>query len=690
MTANADSIKVYLPDGSIKDFPAGSTPLDVANSISPRLAAASIVARIRPAAANGTSNGHGNSSDPSQEATQEASPEAGMYAAEQADAERLVDLTTPLHEDTSVQLLTEKDADALKVVRHSAAHVMATAVLELFPETKLGHGPATDAGFFYDFYRPTPFTPEDLKAIEAKMAEVVARNEPFVREWEPRDQSLDRFKAGNDFMKAHFVERFTKPGEQISFYRNGAFEDFCRGPHVPSTGRVKAYKVTNLAGAYWLGDEKNPQLQRIYGTAFFSSKEMEQHFARLEEAAKRDHRVLGKQLDLFSIQEVAGPGLIFWHPKGAMVRKIMEEWMRDECLRRGYELVFTPHVARRDLWQISGHEGFYSQNMFTPMELDDADYRLKPMNCPFHILIYKNTPKSYRDLPVRYAELGNVYRYERSGTMHGLLRVRGFTQDDAHIFCSPAQIEDEVVACIEFAERVLTVFGFKDFQVELSTWDPKDRKSYTGSDENWALAIGSLERALGRKGIPYKTVRGEAAFYGPKIDIKLVDVLGRLWQLSTVQFDFNMPARFEMEYVGEDGERHQPVMVHRALFGSVERFFGVLIEHYAGAFPLWLAPVQVGIVPISERHLPYAEKIQTTLQNAGLRVEVDQRNEKMGAKIRDFTLQKLPYILVVGDKEAETGAVSLRIRGEGDKGSMPLEEFVSRAKSFVESKSMSL
>ena len=688
MTANADSIKVQLPDGSIKEFPAGATPLDVANSISPRLAAAAVIARIRPA--NGSSNGSGNTNDPSLDATQEASAEAGMYAAEQADAERLVDLTTPLNEDMSLQLLTEKDADALKVVRHSAAHVMATAVLELFPETKLGHGPATDAGFFYDFYRPTPFTPEDLKAIEAKMAEVVARNEPFVREWELRDQSLDRFKAGNDFMKAYFVERFTKPGEQISFYRNGAFEDFCRGPHVPSTGRVKAYKVTNLAGAYWLGDEKNPQLQRIYGTAFFSSKEMEQHFARLEEAAKRDHRVLGKQLDLFSIQEVAGPGLIFWHPKGAMVRKIMEEWMRDECLRRGYSLVYTPHVARRDLWQISGHEGFYSQNMFTPMELDDADYRLKPMNCPFHILIYKNSPKSYRDLPVRYAELGNVYRYERSGTMHGLLRVRGFTQDDAHIFCSPAQIEDEIVGCIEFAQLVLTIFGFKDFQVELSTWDPKDRKSYTGSDENWALAIGSLERALGRKGIPYKTVRGEAAFYGPKIDIKLVDVLGRLWQLSTVQFDFNMPARFEMEYVGEDGERHQPVMVHRALFGSVERFFGVLIEHYAGAFPLWLAPVQVGIVPISERHLPYAEKIQSALQNAALRVEVDHRNEKMGAKIRDFTLQKLPYILVVGDKEAETGAVSLRVRSQGDQGGMPLEDFVARARSLVESKSMSL
>jgi threonyl-tRNA synthetase len=681
MTAIANSIKVHLPDGSIKEFPAGSTPFEVAHSISPRLAAAAIVARVRPVTAAQTSNHL-------PELVEEA--EAGMYAAEHADAERLVDLSAPLHEDVSLQLLTEKDPDALKVVRHSAAHVMATAVLELYPETKLGHGPATDAGFFYDFYRPTPFTPEDLKAIEARMAEVVARNEPFVREWEPRDQSLARFKASNDFMKAHFVERFTQPGENISFYRNGAFEDFCRGPHVPATGRVKAYKVMNLAGAYWLGDENNPQLQRIYGTAFFSSKDLEQHFARLEEAQRRDHRVLGKQLDLFSIQEVAGPGLVFWHPKGATVRRIMEDWMRDECLKRGYELVYTPHVARVNLWQISGHEGYYAKNMFTPMELDDADYRIKPMNCPFHILIYKNSPKSYRDLPVRYAELGNVYRYERSGTMHGLLRVRGFIQDDAHIFCSPAQVEDEIVGCIEFAQLVLNVFGFTDFQVELSTWDPNDRKSYVGSDENWALAIGSLERALARKAIPYKTIRGEGAFYGPKIDIKLVDVLGRLWQLSTVQFDFNMPARFEMEYVGEDGERHQPLMVHRALFGSVERFFGVLVEQYAGAFPLWLAPVQAGIVPISERHLEYAKKIQATLQSAGLRVEVDHRNEKMGAKIRDFTLQKLPYILVAGDKEAETGAVSLRIRGQGDLGAMPLEAFITRARSLVESKSITL
>jgi threonyl-tRNA synthetase len=680
MIAIADTIKVHLPDGSIKELAAGSTPLDVALSISPRLAAAAVVARIQPVAAEG------HDSQPQAE----AAPEASMYAAAEAGAERLVDLGTPLNEDVRLQLLTEKDPETLKVVRHSAAHVMATAVLELYPETKLGHGPATDAGFFYDFYRPTPFTPEDLKAIETKMAEVVARNEPFVREWESRDQSLARFKAADDFMKAHFVERFTKPGEEISFYRNGKFEDFCRGPHVPSTGRVKVFKVLNLAGAYWLGDENNPQLQRIYGTAFFSSKEMDQHFARLEEAARRDHRLLGKQLDLFSIQDLAGAGLVFWHPKGAMVRRIMEDWMRDECLKRGYSLVYTPHVAKVNLWQVSGHEGYYSQNMFTPMELDDADYRMKPMNCPFHILIYKNSPKSYRDLPVRYAELGNVYRYERSGTMHGLLRVRGFTQDDAHIFCTPAQIEDEIVACVDFAQVVLATFGFTEYKVELSTWDPKDRKNYIGSDENWNAAIHSLETALERKGIPYRTMPGEAAFYGPKIDIKLVDALGRLWQLTTVQFDFTLPARFELEYVGEDGERHQPVMVHRALFGAVERFFAVLVEHYAGAFPLWLAPVQAGIVPISERHLPYAEKIQATLQNAGLRVEVDQRNEKMGAKIRDFTLQKVPYMLIVGDKEAETGAVSLRVRGQGDQGGMPLEDFVTRARSLVDSKSTNL
>jgi threonyl-tRNA synthetase len=673
------TIAIHLPDGAVREVPVGTTPLEIANSISPRLAAASVVARLTPltgATAKST--------------TGEELTEAAMYGAEDAAAVRLVDLSTPLTADTQLELVTEKDPEALKVVRHSAAHVLATAVLELFPETKLGHGPATDSGFFYDFYREKPFTPDDLALIEKKMAEVVARDEPFVHEFAPRDKSLEGFERDGDFMKTHFVSKFTEPGSEVSFYRNGKFVDFCRGPHVPSTGRVKAVKVTTLAGAYWLGDEKNPQLQRVYGTAFFSQKDMDAHFARLEEAAKRDHRLLGKQLDLFSIQELAGPGLVFWHPKGAMVRKIMEDWMRDECLRRGYQLVNTPHVARVNLWQTSGHEGFYAGNMFTPMELDDAMYRMKPMNCPFHILIYKNSPKSYRDLPVRYAELGNVYRYERSGTMHGLLRVRGFTQDDAHIFCTPGQIEDEVVACIDFTEAVLTTFGFKEFKVELSTWDPNDRAHYAGSDANWNLAVGSLQRALERKGIAYKTIPGEAAFYGPKIDVKLVDVLGRLWQLSTVQFDFTLPERFEMEYVGEDGGRHQPVMVHRALFGSVERFFGVLIEHYAGAFPLWLAPVQVGLVPISEKHKAYSEKVEKALKDAGLRVEVDDRNEKMNAKIRDFANQKTPYILVFGDKEEAANAVSVRTRGKGDQGSMPLADFIAKAQALVEGQSTEL
>ena len=673
-------IKIQLPDGSVREVSRGTTALDVAMSISPRLAAAVVVARIRPlttAAAGAT-------------AADDAPSEEAMYGAG-ATGERLVDLAAPLTEDVALELLKENDEAALRVVRHSAAHVMATAILELFPETKLGHGPATDAGFFYDVYRTTPFSEEDLAAIEKRMAEVVARDEKFVREEESREQGLAEYEKQGEFMKVHFIEKFTQPGDEISLYRNGGFVDFCRGPHVPSTGRVKAFKVMSVAGAYWLGDEKNQQLQRIYGTAFYSAKELDAHFKRLEEIKARDHRVLGKQLDLFSIQEVAGSGLIFWHPKGGLIRKTMEDWMRDECIRRGYEMVYTPHIMRRELWKISGHEGFYSQNMYPPMELDDAEYRLKPMNCPGHILIYKNSPRSYRDLPVRYAELGNVYRYERSGTMHGLLRVRGFTQDDAHIFCTPGQIEDEVVACIEFAQSVLQTFGFEEFKVELSTWDPNDRKSFVGSDENWELAVTSLQNVLNRKGIPFKTIPGEAAFYGPKIDIKLVDVLGRMWQLSTVQFDFNLPARFELEYKGEDGELHQPVMVHRALFGSVERFFGVLIEHYAGAFPLWLAPVQVGLVPISSiKHMEYARAVKAKLEAAGLRVELDERNDEMKAKIRDFSLQKVPFVLVMGDKEAASESVSVRTRGKGDQGSVTLEAFVARAKGLLTEKSPEL
>jgi threonyl-tRNA synthetase len=676
---NEQTIKIQLPDGSVREVPRGTTALDVATSISPRLAAAVVVARIRPLTPVAT-NGVAVSEDTS---------EAAMYGGAEA-GERLVDLAAPLNEDVALELLKENDEAALKVVRHSAAHVMATAILELFPETKLGHGPATDSGFFYDVYRETPFTEQDLAAIEARMAEVVVRDEKFVREVESREMGLKDYAEHGEFMKVHFIEKFTQPGDEISLYRNGSFVDFCRGPHVPSTGRVKAFKVMSIAGAYWLGDEKNQQLQRIYGTAFFNTKDLDAHFKRLEEIKARDHRVLGKQLDLFSIQEVAGSGLIFWHPKGGLIRKTMEDWMREECIRRGYNMVFTPHIMRRELWKISGHEGFYSQNMYPPMELDDAEYRLKPMNCPGHILIYKSAPRSYRDLPLRYAELGNVYRYERSGTMHGLLRVRGFTQDDAHIFCMPSQIEDEVAACVDFAESVLKTFGFAEFKVELSTWDPKDRKSYVGSDENWEMAAGSLKRVLEAKKIPYKEIPGEAAFYGPKIDIKLVDVLGRLWQLSTVQFDFNMNSRFELEYKGEDGELHRPVMVHRALFGSVERFFGVLIEHYAGAFPLWLAPVQVGLVPISEKHLEYAATVKAKLEAVGLRVELDARNEKMNAKIREFTLQKVPFVLVMGDKEAASEAVSVRTRGKGDEGSATLVDFIARALGLVEQKSPGL
>jgi threonyl-tRNA synthetase len=677
-------IKIQLPDGSIREVAKGTTPFDIANNISPRLAAAVVVARVRslqPAAGEHTVDGTPSS---------ETQSEESMYS-DTTQAERIVDLNAPLTEDVALELLKDSDPAALRVVRHSAAHVMATAILELFPETKLGHGPATDNGFFYDVYREVPFTEADLASIEQKMAEVVARDEKFVRVEEPRERGLTDYAAQGEFMKIHFIERFTKPGDEISLYKNGNFTDFCRGPHVPSTGRVKAFKVMSIAGAYWLGDEKNQQLQRIYGTAFFNQKDLDAHFKHLEEIKARDHRVLGKQLDLFSIQEVAGAGLIFWHPKGGLIRKTMEDWMRDECIRRGYHMVITPHIMRRELWKISGHEGYYSDNMYPPMELDDAEYRLKPMNCPGHILIYKNTPRSYRDLPQRYAELGNVYRYERSGTMHGLLRVRGFTQDDAHIFCTPEQIEDEVVACIEFAQSVLTTFGFTDFKVELSTWDPKKPQDYTGSAENWARAINSLKSALGRKGIPFVEIPGEAAFYGPKIDVKLVDVLGRLWQLSTVQFDFNLPARFELEYVGEDGERHQPVMVHRALFGSVERFFGVLIEHYAGAFPMWLAPVQVGLVPISnEKHLAYAESVKTRLEAAGLRVELDGGNGKMNAKIRDFGLQKLPFILILGDKEAASDSVSVRVRAKGDEGSVTVDAFIERAKKLVDGHAMEL
>jgi threonyl-tRNA synthetase len=647
----AESIHIKLPDGSTKDVPKGTTPLDVAKDISPRLADAALVAKT---------NGD------------------------------LIDLTRPLEKDTELRILTERDPEALQVYRHSSAHLLAAAVLELFPETKLGHGPATENGFFYDFYRPIPFTPEDLEKIEKKMQELAQQNIPYAREFFPRQEGLEKFKAEGDFMKCHFIEQFTQPDEKISIYKTGKFLDFCRGPHIPSTGKIKAFKLLNIAGAYWLGDEKNPQLQRIYGTSFFSKKDLDAYLNSIEEAKKRDHRVLGKQLDLFSIQELAGPGLIFWHPKGGIIRKEMEDWMREQYVKRGYSLVYTPHVMRRQLFFTSGHEGYYAQNFFDFMELDDAEYRVKPMNCPGHILIYKDSLRSYRELPVRLGELGTVYRYERSGVMHGLLRVRGFTQDDAHIFCTPEQIEKEIADCVEFARDVLRDFGFDQFQTELSVWDPNDRKSYVGSEELWNMATASLENVLKRMNIEYKTIPGEAAFYGPKIDIKLVDAIGRLWQLSTVQFDFNLPQRFELEYVAEDGSRKQPLMVHRALYGSIERFFGVLIEHYAGAFPVWLSPVQAVMIPISERHADYANKVAAQLKDAGVRVDVDARNEKMNAKIREHAMQKVPFLLVVGDKEAEAGRVNVRTRGKEKTEDMPAAEFVERIRKLIAEKSPTL
>jgi len=632
-----DTVQITLPDGATREVPRGTTPAEVARNISHGLAREALVAR--------------------------------------ADGE-LVDLSRPIERDTSLAILTAKDPDALQVFRHSAAHLLAAAVLELFPGVKLGIGPPIDYGFFYEFLREQPFTPEDLELIEKKMHELAAQNVPNERKLMPKAEAVEFYRNANQTFKCELVEeKATEP--MVSFYTTGKFIDFCLGPHIPSTGKIKAFKLMNVSGAYWKGQESNPQMQRIYGACFFTKEELDEYLHRLEEAKRRDHRRLGTELDLFSIQDEAGPGLIFWHPKGGLVRKVMEDWLRDELLRRGYDLVYTPHIMRLDLWKTSGHTNFYRDNMFGAVEVEKADYQLKPMNCPGHILIYKSRLRSYRELPVRLAELGTVYRYERSGVLHGLLRVRGFTQDDAHIFCMPSQIEAEVEACVDFAFAVMKTFGFSRYQVELSDWDASHPDTYAGSAEDWQRATGALSTTLDRMGVPYKRMEGEAAFYGPKIDVKLIDAIGRPWQLTTVQFDFNLPGRFGLEYVGEDGGRHQPLMVHRALWGSVERFFGILIEHYAGAFPLWLAPVQVAILPVSGKFSEYAAQVSAELKAAGVRVYLDDRNEKLQAKIRDSEMQKIPYMAVVGGKEAEAHTVSVRHHGKGDLGPRPLAQFLT-------------
>jgi threonyl-tRNA synthetase len=641
------SIEITLPDGSRQPVAAGARPIDIARSISPRLADAAIVCKVD---------------------------------------EELFDLTRPLDKDARVQILTAKDPEALVVYRHSAAHLLAAAVLELFPETKLGIGPAIDNGFYYDFDRAAPFTPEDLEKIEKKMWEIQARHVPYERVSTPKEEGLKKYSE--EWMKCELIAE--RAGEVFTEYKLGPrFIDFCRGPHVPDTSRIKAFKLLSIAGAYWKGDEHNKQLQRIYGTAFFTQKELDEYLKQVEEAKKRDHRKLGRELDLFSIQELAGPGLIFFHPKGGIIRKELEDWMRDEYLKRRYSLVYTPHVARFDLWKTSGHSDFYAQNMFTRMKLDDAEYQLKPMNCPFHILIYKDKQHSYRDLPVRLGELGTVYRYERSGVLNGLFRVRGFTQDDAHIFCTPEQIENEIVDCLQFAIDTLTTYGFEKYEAELSTWDGGASGKYAGTADQWKLAEDALMRATERLSVKAKVVPDEAAFYGPKIDVKLVDAIGRPWQLSTVQFDFNLPRRFEMEYIAEDGKPHQPLMVHRALYGSIERFFGILIEHYAGAFPVWLAPVQAAVLPITDRQTEYARGVQRQLEAAGIRATVDDRSEKVNLKIREAQLQKIPYMLVVGDREQQNGQVAVRNRKHGDQGAKPLAEFVAEIRKLIESKAVS-
>jgi threonyl-tRNA synthetase len=563
----------------------------------------------------------------------------------------------------------------LEILRHSTAHVMAKAVQRLYPGSKLAIGPTIQDGFYYDIDIPQPVSVDDLPAIEAEMHKIIAADEPFVRSEMPRDQALDFFRARNEPYKVEIVESVEDPS--VSLYATGDdWIDLCRGPHVPRSSEIKAFKLTQVAGAYWRGDEKRPMLQRIYGTAWFNQEQLDHYLWQLEEAKRRDHRLLARELDLFSVSDEVGPGLILWHPKGAMIRVIAEDFSRRAHLQNGYEWVFTPHVGRARLWETSGHLDFYKDSMYAPMDVEGDDYYVKPMNCPFHIQIYKTRTRSYRELPKRYAEMGTVYRYERSGVVHGLTRVRGFTQDDAHIFCRPDQVEDEISRAIAFSLNVLRAFGLADFKAYLAT-RPDD---YVGEPVDWEQAIEALRGAAESQAIPFELDEGGGAFYGPKIDLRVNDALGREWQLSTIQVDFNLPARFDLEYIGDDGQAHRPYMVHRALMGSMERFFGVLIEHYAGAFPLWLAPVQAVIVPIADRHLDYAASVAERLRTEGFRVDVDERREKMQAKIRDAQLHKVPYMLVVGDRDLKSGAVSVRERDRGDLGPMPLEQAIDTLK----------
>ncbi|MBA3893465.1 MAG: threonine--tRNA ligase [Gemmatimonadales bacterium] len=641
-------MRVTLPDGSAREVPFGTAARGVAESIGPGLARAAVAARVDGA---------------------------------------IWDLDRPIERDVSLAILTDRDPEALEVLRHSAAHVLATAVRELFPGAGIGFGPPIEDGFYYDFAVPRPFTPDDLERIEARMGQVAQADYPFVREVVDREAANRRF--ADDPLK---LERIGELGddETITVYTDGPFTDLCRGPHVPRTGRLKHFKLLHAAGAYWRGDEKRQMLQRIYGTAWFKKEDLEAYLHRLEEARKRDHRVLGRQLDLFSISDVVGPGLVLWHPRGAMIKWLLSRAVEDDNVANGYDLVYTPNVTKEELFRISGHLPLYATNQYPPMaagagEAEDVRYRVKPMNCPMHALIYKSQQRSYRDLPIRLSEVANVYRNEKSGTLHGLLRVRGLSMDDAHIFCTMEQIEDEIFLCLDQVDRLVRLtFGFElDFEVSTR---PEER---LGSDEVWDRAEAVLTQALDRKGIAYRMDEGGGAFYGPKIDIKFRDAIGRVWQGPTIQLDFNLPERFELEYTGPDNRPHRPVMIHRAIYGTLERFTGNLIEHFAGAFPVWLAPEQVRVIPISDAQADAARDLAKRLKAAGLRAHVDDRTETLNYRIREGEMQKVPYMAVVGQREAESDSLALRVRGAGKKQEvLPVAAFLDRIREEVRTRAL--
>ncbi|MDR7435097.1 MAG: threonine--tRNA ligase [Armatimonadota bacterium] len=632
-------IRIHLPDGRIVEYPAGISLAEVAADL-------------------------------------------GLDALAAKMDGKQVDLSTRVERDCQVEFLDFSHPEGRSIYWHSSTHLMAQAVKELFPEAKLAIGPPIEDGFYYDFDIGRPFEPQDLERIEARMRELAQKDQVIERVEIPREEAYQLLASQGEKYKLELLAEI--PDEKVSFYRQDGFIDMCRGPHIPRTGLIKAIKLLSTSGAYWRGDERREMLQRIYGITFPTQEELDLFLQRLEEAKKRDHRRLGRELDLFSIHEEVGPGLVLWHPKGALVRRIIEAFISEELERRGYQFVYTPHVARVRLWEISGHMSWYRENMYSGMEVDEQEYLVKPMNCPFHIMIYRSQTRSYRDLPMRLAEFGTVYRYERPGVLHGLLRVRGLTQDDAHIFCRPDQIEEEVSSLIDLAFFILGAFGFRDYHIDLSVRDPEEMERFAGSPQIWDMAERALEEVLRARGLAYQRAVGEANFYGPKIDIHLRDAIGRMWQMTTIQLDFNLPERFDLTYMGADGREHRPVMIHRAIVGSLERFLGILIEHYAGAFPTWLAPEQVRVLPITDRHLDYARQVLSRLQREGLRATVDETSERISYKVRQAQIERIPYMLVVGDREQQQGQVAVRSRSEGDLGPMDLGVFLARIKEEIE------